>query len=94
MRFGQQTTINIGVQIIGGGSAQEGERVVSVIIDGIVRVFSISEPSYSYAEVKQRTDLSVRATRDGITVQVHYQVGHPSSSVDRRGRICAACAHR
>lgn len=50
MRFGQQTTINIGVQIVGGGGGQggeggEGERVVSVTIDGIVRVFSISELS-------------------------------------------------
>ena len=47
MRFGQQTTINIGVQIVGSGGGQggegEGERVVSVTIDGIVRVFSISE---------------------------------------------------
>jgi pyrimidine and pyridine-specific 5'-nucleotidase len=49
VRFGQQTTINIGVQIVGsgGGGGQggegEGERVVSVTIDGIVRVFSISE---------------------------------------------------
>jgi pyrimidine and pyridine-specific 5'-nucleotidase len=42
VRFGQQTTINIGVQIVGGGRG-EGERVVSVTIDGIVRVFSISE---------------------------------------------------
>ncbi|CCM00040.1 uncharacterized protein FIBRA_02066 [Fibroporia radiculosa] len=41
VRFGQQTTVNIGVQIIGGGGPQEGERVVSVTIDGIVRVFSI-----------------------------------------------------
>ncbi|KAF8629484.1 hypothetical protein AX15_003417 [Amanita polypyramis BW_CC] len=45
VRFGQQTTINIGVQIIagarGGGKEDEGERVVSVTIDGIVRVFSI-----------------------------------------------------
>ncbi|KAF8347588.1 hypothetical protein F5887DRAFT_956525 [Amanita rubescens] len=43
VRFGQQTTINIGVQIIAGGSGkgEEGERVVSVTIDGIVRVFSI-----------------------------------------------------
>ena len=40
VRFGQQTTVNIGVQII--GAAEEGERVVSVTIDGIVRVFSIS----------------------------------------------------
>lgn len=49
VRFGQQTTINIGVQIVGsgaggqGGGEGEGERVVSVTIDGIVRVFSISE---------------------------------------------------
>jgi pyrimidine and pyridine-specific 5'-nucleotidase len=47
VRFGQQTTINIGVQIIagdgGGGAGEEGERVVGVTIDGIVRVFSISE---------------------------------------------------
>jgi hypothetical protein len=33
--------VNIGVQLISGGSAEEGERVVSVTIDGIVRVFSI-----------------------------------------------------
>lgn len=46
VRFGQQTTINIGVQIVGSGGQSgegEGERVVSVTIDGIVRVFSISE---------------------------------------------------
>lgn len=43
VRFGQQTTVNIGVQIIGAASAEEGERVVGVTIDGIVRVFSISE---------------------------------------------------
>lgn len=43
MRFGQQTTINIGVQIIAGGNNDEGERVVGVTIDGIVRVFSISK---------------------------------------------------
>ncbi|KIP09358.1 hypothetical protein PHLGIDRAFT_86815 [Phlebiopsis gigantea 11061_1 CR5-6] len=41
VRFGQQTTVNIGVQIIRGATAEEGERVVSVTIDGIVRVFSI-----------------------------------------------------
>jgi pyrimidine and pyridine-specific 5'-nucleotidase len=53
VRFGQQTTVNIGVQLIssnsssseegGGGTLEddEGERVVSVTIDGIVRVFSI-----------------------------------------------------
>ncbi|KAI6121079.1 hypothetical protein F5141DRAFT_1060924 [Pisolithus sp. B1] len=41
VRFGQQTTVNIGVQLIGSPNAEEGERVVSVTIDGIVRVFSI-----------------------------------------------------
>jgi pyrimidine and pyridine-specific 5'-nucleotidase len=44
VRFGQQTTVNIGVQLITSeGNPEEGERVVSVTIDGIVRVFSISE---------------------------------------------------
>ncbi|KAJ7621349.1 hypothetical protein FB45DRAFT_754291 [Roridomyces roridus] len=44
VRFGQQTTINVGVQIVQSGSCldrNEGERVVSVTIDGVVRVFSI-----------------------------------------------------
>lgn len=50
VRFGQQTTVNIGVQIIGSSIAEEGERVVSVTIDGIVRVFSISETtSFDFA---------------------------------------------
>ena len=52
VRFGQQTTVNIGVQIIAGdgagrGGDSEGERVVSVTIDGIVRVFSISKLPFS-----------------------------------------------
>ena len=55
VRFGQQTTVNIGVQII-AGDVETGERVVGVTIDGIVRVFSVGEsvsllgnlrPSYS-----------------------------------------------
>lgn len=37
--------MNIGVQLISGGSSEEGERVVSVTIDGIVRVFSIRKYS-------------------------------------------------
>ncbi|KAJ7472414.1 hypothetical protein B0H11DRAFT_1729563, partial [Mycena galericulata] len=41
VRFGQQTTINVGVQIVQGTDRTEGERVVSVTIDGVVRVFSI-----------------------------------------------------
>ena len=45
MRFGQQTTVNVGVQIVAAAAdgAAGGERVVSVTIDGIVRVFSIGE---------------------------------------------------
>ncbi|PVF92570.1 hypothetical protein CPB86DRAFT_717233 [Serendipita vermifera] len=45
VRFGQQTNMNIGVQILrssyGNGSDELGERFVSVTIDGVVRVFSI-----------------------------------------------------
>jgi pyrimidine and pyridine-specific 5'-nucleotidase len=44
-KFGQQTNVNIGVQILRPGSNrgvdEVGERFVSVTIDGIVRVFSI-----------------------------------------------------
>ncbi|KAJ7705616.1 WD40-repeat-containing domain protein [Mycena rosella] len=40
VRFGQ-TTINVGVQIVQSTDRAEGERVVSVTIDGVVRVFSI-----------------------------------------------------
>ena len=46
VRFGQQTTVNVGVQIVAAGATDPaacGERVVSVTIDGIVRVFSIGE---------------------------------------------------
>ncbi|KAJ3717350.1 WD40-repeat-containing domain protein [Lentinula raphanica] len=43
VRFGQQTTVNIGVQLIAGPTKEEGERVVSVTIDGAVRVFSIQQ---------------------------------------------------
>ncbi|KAK7023131.1 WD-repeats-region domain-containing protein [Favolaschia claudopus] len=41
VRFGQQTTVNVGVQIVQSSDRSEGERVVSVTIDGVVRVFSI-----------------------------------------------------
>ncbi|KAF8532363.1 WD40-repeat-containing domain protein [Gautieria morchelliformis] len=42
VRWGQQTNLNIGVQIL-AGAAEGGERVVSVTIDGAVRVFSIDK---------------------------------------------------
>ena len=37
VRFGQQTNMNIGVQIV------DDETVVGVTVDGIVRTFSIRE---------------------------------------------------
>lgn len=69
VRFGQQTTINIGVQIIAGGNSEEGERVVGVTIDGIVRVFSISQ----FFNVLLWTDANsrhlLRETRNDFAVQ-------------------------
>ena len=72
VRFGQQTTINIGVQII-AGDAETGERVVSVTIDGIVRVFSIGVFGCSIVVLldivlivfpsKTRDDLAIQAFR-------------------------------
>ncbi len=71
VRFGQQTTINIGVQIIAGGSGkeEEGERVVSVTIDGIVRVFSISECSFFGLVLASDVDWYSREARDDFAVQ-------------------------
>jgi len=80
VRFGQQTTITIGVQIVaagdgrGGGTDGEeegggGERVVSVTIDGIVRVFSISELSLVLATLGlMGCACSNRAEGDDITI--------------------------
>lgn len=71
VRFGQQTTINIGVQIIAGSTPQEGERVVSVTIDGVVRVFSIRECTLVLSVVSlnpcrtERNDLPVQAVGIG-----------------------------
>lgn len=43
VRFGQQTNLNIGVQIV------DDDRVVGITVDGIVRTFSISAyPSPSF----------------------------------------------
>jgi hypothetical protein len=65
--FGQQTTINTGVQLItgggSGGAGDEGERVVSVTIDGIVRVFS---SSFSFQFFVEGTDLLVTLDRTPI----------------------------
>ena len=71
-RFGQQTNVNIGVQLIG-----DGDRIVSVTLDGIIRCFSICQsvpfdpptdslltgsfPTFSSA----RDDLAVEAVRHG-----------------------------
>lgn len=84
MRFGQQTTINIGVQLIKGDNSgsgdgdKDGERVVSVTIDGIVRVFSICKsrvfPHFLGAEPECRPtifffSLLHSAARDDLAVQ-------------------------
>jgi pyrimidine and pyridine-specific 5'-nucleotidase len=72
VRFGQQTTINIGVQIISGdgGGVDEGERVVSVTIDGIVRVFSISKCRFpGPMPCLTRNAWPHRTTRNDVSVQ-------------------------
>ncbi|TFY80623.1 hypothetical protein EWM64_g3394 [Hericium alpestre] len=70
VRFGQQTTVNIGVQLISGGSNEEGERVVSVTIDGIVRVFSIKR-----REMISQFKLSELGTGDPVLNSKLYNVG-------------------
>ncbi|KAJ3575409.1 hypothetical protein NP233_g1113 [Leucocoprinus birnbaumii] len=70
VRFGQQTTINIGVQIIAGGIPEEGERVVSVTIDGIVRVFSIKR-----REMISQFKLSEIGAGDPVLNAKLYNVG-------------------
>jgi hypothetical protein len=68
VRFGQQTTVNIGVQLISGGSSEEGERVVSVTIDGIVRVFSIRR-SPDFLSSHRLITTSHRPSRNDLPVQ-------------------------
>ena len=72
VRFGQQTTVNIGVQIIGSGGSRgedEGERVVSVTIDGIVRVFSISKSTILHVKMSKGLTAYHRTERDGLAIQ-------------------------
>jgi len=68
VRFGQQTTVNIGVQLISGGSSEEVERVVSVTIDGIVRVFSIRR-SPDFLASHRFITTSHRPSRNDLPVQ-------------------------
>ncbi|KAJ8082679.1 hypothetical protein PM082_008535 [Marasmius tenuissimus] len=70
VRFGQQTTINIGVQIIAGATREEGERVVSVTIDGVVRVFSIER-----REMISQFKLSELGGSDPVLNSKLYNVG-------------------
>ncbi|KNZ76284.1 F-box/WD repeat-containing protein 7 [Termitomyces sp. J132] len=72
VRFGQQTTINIGVQIVRGEgwSEEEGERVVGVTIDGIVRVFSIKR-----REMISQFKLSELGAGDPVLNAKLYNVG-------------------
>ncbi|KAL1744912.1 WD40-repeat-containing domain protein [Schizophyllum fasciatum] len=69
VRFGQQTTVNIGVQLV-AGTPDEGERVVSVTIDGIVRVFSIKR-----REMISQFKLSELAAGDPFLQQKLFNVG-------------------
>jgi WD40 repeat protein len=70
VRFGQQTTVNIGVQIIASDGGDDGEKVVSVTIDGIVRVFSIREPTLRVlCPLYSRIDV-LRSSRHGVAIQV------------------------
>ncbi|EIW75530.1 hypothetical protein CONPUDRAFT_65952 [Coniophora puteana RWD-64-598 SS2] len=75
VRFGQQTTINIGVQIIAAPEGDdprtgEGERVVGVTIDGIVRVFSIKR-----REMVSQFKLSELGGNDPVLNARLYNVG-------------------
>ncbi|PPQ94181.1 hypothetical protein CVT25_003818 [Psilocybe cyanescens] len=80
VRFGQQTTINIGVQLIAGdpgnGASDEGERVVSVTIDGIVRVFSIKR-----REMISQFKLSELGAGDPVLNSKLFNVGSTSNSM-------------
>ncbi|TFK50497.1 hypothetical protein OE88DRAFT_1631183 [Heliocybe sulcata] len=69
VRFGQQTTVSIGVQLVGGEEGG-GERVVSVTIDGIVRVFSIKR-----REMVSQFKLSELGGGDPVLSAKLFQVG-------------------
>ncbi|KZS90088.1 hypothetical protein SISNIDRAFT_415931 [Sistotremastrum niveocremeum HHB9708] len=70
VRFGQQTNLNIGVQIIGNGSDSASERVVSVTIDGVVRVFSIKRremiSQFKLSELGADVSLANRISTVGV----------------------------
>ncbi|KAI6040715.1 hypothetical protein EDC04DRAFT_3110694 [Pisolithus marmoratus] len=76
VRFGQQTTVNIGVQLIGSPNAEEGERVVSVTIDGIVRVFSIKR-----REMISQFKLSELGSSDPLLSAKLWNVGAAPSNM-------------
>lgn len=63
VRFGQQTNLNIGVQIV------DDETVVGVTVDGIVRTFSISWFLLDTFPTTQLTDFFARTEGDDISVQ-------------------------
>ncbi|KAJ8584685.1 hypothetical protein M405DRAFT_884194 [Rhizopogon salebrosus TDB-379] len=75
VRFGQQATINIGVQIVKGVSEMEGEWVVGVTIDGIVRVFSIKR-----REMISQFKLSELGGGDPVLSAKLFNVGSASNN--------------
>ncbi|KAJ7068372.1 hypothetical protein C8F01DRAFT_978639 [Mycena amicta] len=70
VRFGQQTTVNVGVQLVQGTDPSEGERVVSVTIDGVVRVFSIKR-----REMMSQFKLSELGGNDPVLSSKLWNVG-------------------
>jgi hypothetical protein len=78
VRWGSQTTMNVGVSIIEGS---EGERVVSVTIDGVARVFSISEcRSYGFTNDPNADGNAKRTARVDFAVQAVGAWGKRSSA--------------
>ena len=64
VRFGQQTNLNIGVQVV------DEETVVGVTIDGIVRTFSIRELPLCFARGEVLMGFDFREEGDDFAVQV------------------------
>ncbi|KAJ3537683.1 hypothetical protein NMY22_g5498 [Coprinellus aureogranulatus] len=91
VRFGQQTTVNIGVQLIAGAD-EEGERVVGVTIDGIVRVFSIKR-----REMISQFKLSELGLGDPILNSKLFNVGQAPNNMLQwfaaKGTQMTVCIH-
>ncbi|KIJ49092.1 hypothetical protein M422DRAFT_74705 [Sphaerobolus stellatus SS14] len=74
VRWGQQTNLNIGVQILAGSGGSD--RVISVTIDGIVRVFSIEK-----REMVSQFKLSELGAGDPVLNAKMFNVGVGSNNM-------------